>query len=273
MKFKSLFLGTFVAFSFNAISQTLFVPSGTSGIGSSTNSNIGIGTSSPSSKLYIAGGEIGTDGNLRFFGTTPYIYSSGYLNPLRIEAQSVILQGHGGYVGIGTTTPGARLDVNGDVRVNGTIAFNDAVANGYYPNIYVNGDNLHFQVGSSLAIMQLSSTGVKIGCENGTTGGYLNVNGKIQASEVEIKTTPCSDYVFEKNYKLMELSSLEKFVNTYKHLPDVLSANKYKENGSYNLSEMDNLLLKKVEELTLYIIEQNKRVEALEKEKESLKSK
>ena len=108
--------------------------------------------------------------------------------------------------------------------------------------------------------MTIKNGNVGIGCTNPVV--KLAVNGKIQATEVEIKTTPCSDYVFEQNYKLMSLKDLERFVTANKHLPEVPSAKEFKENG-YRVGEMDNLLLQKIEELTLYIIEQDRQINEL----------
>ena len=75
---------------------------------------------------------------------------------------------------------------------------------------------------------------------------------------------PSSDFVFEPNYNLKSLSEVEAFVTENKHLPDVPSAKEFKENG-YKIGEMDNLLLQKIEELTLYIIDLQKQIEELKK--------
>jgi len=101
----------------------------------------------------------------------------------------------------------------------------------------------------------------------GTTkpGAKLDVNGKIRAEEIEIVSdVPASDYVFEKEYELLNLDSLNNFVKHKKHLPGVPSAEEYKHKG-YKVGQMDDLLLRKIEELTLYIIAQEKRIKELEK--------
>ena len=72
-----------------------------------------------------------------------------------------------------------------------------------------------------------------------------------------------ADYVFDKNYKLMPIHELEAFIKDNKHLPNVPSANEVVKSG-IDVAKMDAKLLEKIEELTLYIIEQNKRIEALE---------
>jgi hypothetical protein len=73
-----------------------------------------------------------------------------------------------------------------------------------------------------------------------------------------------ADYVFEKDYQLMSLNDLEEFIDKNGHLPEVPTTEEAIKNG-IELKEMNILLLKKIEELTLYTLEQEKRIEALEK--------
>ena len=94
----------------------------------------------------------------------------------------------------------------------------------------------------------------------------MDVIGIIRACELRINATGC-DYVFDKKYKLRSLSELEKYIKTNKHLPDVASAKEMETKEGYPVGEMQSILLKKIEELTLYVIEQNKRIEELEKAK------
>jgi hypothetical protein len=103
-------------------------------------------------------------------------------------------------------------------------------------------------------------------------GNYeLAVNGEIIAKEVNVQLAgPWPDYVFEKEYDLAPIEQVRDFVNTNKHLPNVPSAKEISENG-VNLGEMNATLLKKVEELTLYIINQNEQVKVLKQEVEDLK--
>lgn len=77
-----------------------------------------------------------------------------------------------------------------------------------------------------------------------------------------IADVPSSDYVFEKEYELKPLSEVEKFVKENKHLPEIPSAQEFKGNG-YKVGEMDDMLLRKIEELTLYIIDLQKQIEEL----------
>jgi hypothetical protein len=73
------------------------------------------------------------------------------------------------------------------------------------------------------------------------------------------------DYVFEKDYPLTSLEELKAYIDQHKHLPEVPSAKEMGENG-INLKEMNLLLLKKVEELTLYVIELKKEVDSVKNE-------
>lgn len=103
------------------------------------------------------------------------------------------------------------------------------------------------------------------------TGYKLTVDGGIYAEEVKVVTdVPASDYVFENDYKLTALSDVEEYVKGHKHLAGVPSADEFKKNG-YTLGQMDNLLLKQVEEIMLYLIELKKENERLSKEIENLK--
>lgn len=85
----------------------------------------------------------------------------------------------------------------------------------------------------------------------------LSVNGKIRAQEIKVETANWPDYVFAKDYKLPSLQETEKHIQEKGHLPDIPSAEDVKTNG-VDLGEMNAKLLKKIEELTLYLIELKK---------------
>lgn len=89
-------------------------------------------------------------------------------------------------------------------------------------------------------------------------------DGKVYATEVNVMLASAfPDYVFASDYDLMSLNDLEQFITTNKHLPGVPSANEVANNGSsINLGEMQTILLEKVEELTLYTIDQQKQIDA-----------
>ena len=99
----------------------------------------------------------------------------------------------------------------------------------------------------------------------GTTNpdSKLTVNGTIHSTEVKVDlNVPGPDYVFEEDYNLRSLEETEAYIKENKHLPEIPSAKEMEANG-LELGEMNMLLLKKVEELTLYLIQSNKEKEEL----------
>ncbi len=103
----------------------------------------------------------------------------------------------------------------------------------------------------------------------------LAVNGSAIFTQVVVKLyNNWPDYVFGDNYKLRSLNSLEQYINTNKHLPDMPSTEEMQKKDGEDLGEMNAKLLQKVEELTLYVIQLKKEIEKLEdrnKKKENIK--
>lgn len=214
-----------------------------------------------------------------------------------------------GNVGIGTTTPSSKLNVSeGDIRINATTTNRylilDALSSVNIATMIslkrsdvgrwlfgASGnsgtDNFEFFrysdtgafLGSALELER--STGNAIFQNNVAIGTPLTtnpnnyklaVNGKIGAKEVQVENTSSTwaDYVFEPDYNLRSLEEIENFIKVNKHLPEIPSQKDIETNG-HKLGEMDVLLLKKVEELTLYMIELSKANEELKKEMAELK--
>jgi hypothetical protein len=98
----------------------------------------------------------------------------------------------------------------------------------------------------------------------------LAVNGNIRAKKVVVETN-WSDFVFDKNYNLMPINELEKYIDINRHLPDVPSADEVKNNG-IDVGSISALLLQKIEELNLYVIELKKENELLNKRISSLEN-
>ena len=98
-------------------------------------------------------------------------------------------------------------------------------------------------------------------------GAYkLAVNGNIRSKEVTVETDNWPDFVFDKKYNLPSLKNVEAFISEHNHLPNIPSAKEIETNG-LQLGDVQKKMMQKIEELTLYIIEQNKRIEKLEAEK------
>ena len=132
-----------------------------------------------------------------------------------------------------------------------------------------NGGNLHIGYrNTDNTILQANGGSVGIGTSlNANPNNYkLAVNGTIGAKEVkvEISSQTWADYVFEPTYQLPTLTQVESYIKKNKHLPDVPSAKEVEKEG-IDLGKMDATLLKKIEELTLYVIEQGKKLTELEK--------
>ena len=125
-------------------------------------------------------------------------------------------------------------------------------------------DNLHFRSDvnwkSPLTLYGNGTVGIGFSTtynagDYRTQGYKLAVNGGILCEEIKvIVDVPDADFVFDNNYKLTNLKEVEAFILKNKHLPEIPSAEQFKKDG-YKVGEMDEMLLRKVEELTLYIIE------------------
>ena len=111
---------------------------------------------------------------------------------------------------------------------------------------------------------------VSIGTTIANSASALTVNGKILATEVEVVSSITADYVFEPEYEIIPLTELEIYLKKNKHLPGIPSVAEFSTQGQ-NLGKMDDMLLRKIEELTLYIIEQDKIMRDYQKALEELK--
>ncbi|MGJ1269881.1 hypothetical protein ACR78F_18510 [Sphingobacterium spiritivorum] len=113
----------------------------------------------------------------------------------------------------------------------------------------------------------------KVGIKTSAPREYdLAVNGKIRSQEVKVEAANWPDYVFKKDYELTSLSELRAYIEEHGHLPEMPKAAEAEKEG-VSLGEMNKLLLKKVEELTLHLIEkenqvqqQNKRISEIEQQ-------
>jgi hypothetical protein len=209
-------------------------------------------------------------------------------------------------VGINTNLPSFNLDVNGTARINRFLlgsnidASTVLTSNGATmffmksPSLYLTStsttfaDNNLFRIENNLGKMfEIDYTGkVRITptlqssvvrtvflIENLDRKLFqIENNGLVRAREIKVDlATNWPDYVFSKNYVLKPLSEIKEFIDLNGHLPGVLSAKEIEEDG-IPLGEMNRILLEKVEELTLYSIEQEYRMIALQKQIDELKT-
>jgi hypothetical protein len=201
-----------------------------------------------------------------------------------------------GKIGIATYSPKSILDVNGSIKLKGgnqnfSISDIDDAHRKFgeflqYGGIAINGDDgsnrqmYMFTDGVGTAnIFTIASSedsgsnwrarfvvkqngGVGIGTTK-TNGYKLAVDGTIGAREINVNTDTWSDFVFDSDYDLKTLEEVEAYIEDNSHLPDIPSEVEVKEKG-IDVGKMNAKLLQKIEELTLYLIEQNKRVKSLE---------
>lgn len=105
---------------------------------------------------------------------------------------------------------------------------------------------------------------VGIGAEN-FGEERLAVNGSIRAREIRVDNGAWADFVFDEKYKLTSLYDLEKYIKAKRHLPEIPTSAEVEKNGVV-LGEMNKLLLQKIEELTLHLINQQKQIDELQKQ-------
>lgn len=125
---------------------------------------------------------------------------------------------------------------------------------------------------TKMTIRPDGSVGIGTPLSSNPNGYLLAVNGLIGSKEVKVENTSATwpDYVFESDYELPTLDQLELYVQENKHLPGIPSAQEVEEEGGFMLGEMNRKLLEKVEELTLYLIDANKKNEELQQKVDEL---
>jgi len=151
---------------------------------------------------------------------------------------------------------------NGDRPINvGNISVltKDNFTNDNYPS------RMDFRLGGTAGSrlrMSIDSETGNVGIGTHIPRNKLDVNGTIRSREVRVEASPWPDFVFEENYKFPTLIEIEGFIKENQHLPGIPSANEVAEHGIV-LGEMSANLLQKIEELTLYAIEQDKEIKEL----------
>ncbi len=123
----------------------------------------------------------------------------------------------------------------------------------------VTGGFMTFNTRSNMEQMRLDENGNLMLGTTTHRGARLAVNGSIRAQEIKVEATYWPDYVFEENYSLPTLEETAQFIAENGHLPEIPKAEAIEADG-LSLGEMNKLLLKKIEELTLHVIQLNNTV-------------
>ncbi len=264
--------------------------------------SVGIGISNPSSTLHldVAGGpvlrmsrgngsrfDIEVDGTNMMIGPRDsgdlILKSGSYGEGLRLLAN--------GNVGIGTTTPTSKFELSDTINNETALHINARGINSNVPLIRFSQNNtkkwslfaeypaagnfsLYSHGGVNDVVMIVKDNG-NVGIGTSTPSTKLEVNGTVRAQDMIVVVKNWADYVFEPDYKLRTLPELETFIKSKKHLPDVPTEAEVKAKGA-NVGEVQVALLRKIEELSLYVIECQKKLvkteEKLDKTEETLKT-
>ena len=217
---------------------------------------IGVNTESPDATLHLIKG---LDNSLPLFKVGNSSFDNNVVHTTKING--------------GDTSGGGGLFLNCDVPAPVQIACGggDVLIASFGDGDVTIGDNGDVKLssgGGNILIPHLD-TKLCLGTEN--QDHKLNVNGTIRSTELIVESG-WADYVFAKDYLLKPIADVEKYINEHKHLPNIPPASEIKENG-LKISEISTKMMEKIEEMMLYIIEQNKQIRDLQHEVSELKNK
>jgi hypothetical protein len=215
------------------------------------NGNIGIGTESPSNKLDVEG---------KIDGTIAIEVSN--TNSGNNARRGIIVgngtSGHSAYL----FSTSSNYNAIPSWKNSGVLGTDCKLSNGLV--IRSSSGGIRFQPsGISDKIVFNSDGNVGIGTDlSSNPDNYkLAVNGTIGAKEIKVESSSWSDFVFDDGYELKSIEEVEQYIKKNGHLSEIPDQETVEKNG-VNLGEMNAKLLQKIEELTLYLIKQNKELKS-----------
>jgi hypothetical protein len=187
--------------------------------------NVGIGTSNPLTPLSVVGVATITVNNATGDNSNLLLYNNNALNTSHDPRGTI------------------WVDNDGHLKLRSVTGYGTAFRN----------------TSNTSDIMTVTDNGLSIGTSTMPSGYGFAVNGSAIATSMTVRQYPWSDYVFKKDYHLPSLNEVKAYVELNHHLPEIPSEKEIATNG-LNLGDIDRLLTKKVEELTLYLIEKDKQL-------------
>ncbi|BFM42618.1 hypothetical protein CFS9_12590 [Flavobacterium sp. CFS9] len=227
------------------------------------NGKVGIGVDSPNAKLEVRGNSAVYSDFASYSGTTVNGFLPNGKEPTLVISEKIsgaFIPATGGQV---TYKGGLSFGRGG----SGIYSVNpNPAGSAYYGDIRFHTTDWNGSDYTNFDRMVITGGGL-VGIGTISPAYKLDVCGTIRAKEVKVDLLGGCDFVFEDDYKLMDLNKLEEFVTRNKHLPEIASEKEMIANG-LEMKEFQMKLLQKIEELTLYTIEQNKKLEIQNKKSE-----
>jgi hypothetical protein len=180
-------------------------------------------------------------------------YSNNFTGTVKMPGSGI--WNSSGNVGIGTVTPAQKLSIQ-DTIFPRALFSKIGIGNWYVGGDGSSGNNFAIRYNSISSYITITNTG-NVGIGTSNPQYPLDVYGTIHSKQIKVDLSGTPDYVFDKDYRLPTLTETEAYINQNHHLAEIPSADEITKNG-LDLGEMNKLLLKKVEELTLYMIEKDK---------------